>query len=76
MKAVDAVLLSYPDPSHLGALPYLASKCQLNCPIYATVPVYKMGLMFMYDVYMVKSYSQILLFYLLIHEMIYFSQKL
>ena len=25
----------------------------LNCPIYATVPVYKMGQMFLYDVYQV-----------------------
>ncbi|KAK4320479.1 hypothetical protein Pmani_008645 [Petrolisthes manimaculis] len=46
---VDCVLLSYPDPLHMGALPYLVSKCQLNCPIYATVPVFKMGQMFMYD---------------------------
>ena len=25
----------------------------LSCPIYATVPVYKMGQMFLYDVYQV-----------------------
>ncbi|KDR21766.1 probable cleavage and polyadenylation specificity factor subunit 2 isoform X2 [Zootermopsis nevadensis] len=48
---IDAVLLSYPDPLHLGALPYLVGKCGLNCPIYATIPVYKMGQMFMYDLY-------------------------
>lgn len=50
---IDAVLLSYPDPLHLGALPYLVGKCGLNCPIYATIPVYKMGQMFMYDIYQV-----------------------
>lgn len=58
VKTVDAVLISHPDPSHLGALPYLVTKCNLNCPIYATVPVYKMGLMFMYDVYMSKIMNE------------------
>ncbi|KAK7103107.1 cleavage and polyadenylation specificity factor subunit 2-like [Littorina saxatilis] len=48
---IDAVLLSYPDHLHLGALPYMVGKCELSCPIYATVPVYKMGQMFMYDLY-------------------------
>lgn len=48
---IDAVLLSYPDHLHLGALPYMVGKCELTCPIYATVPVYKMGQMFMYDLY-------------------------
>jgi cleavage and polyadenylation specificity factor subunit 2 len=46
---IDAILLSYADIPHLGALPYLVGKCGLTCPIYATVPVYKMGQMFMYD---------------------------
>eukprot|EP00118_Oscarella_pearsei_P004174 m.17358 g.17358 ORF g.17358 m.17358 type:complete len:752 (+) comp27458_c0_seq1:6-2261(+) len=48
---IDAVLLSYPDLLHLGALPYLVGKCGLRCDIYATVPVFKMGQMFMYDFY-------------------------
>ncbi|XP_062351467.1 cleavage and polyadenylation specificity factor subunit 2 isoform X2 [Cinclus cinclus] len=48
---VDAVLLSHPDPLHLGALPYAVGKMGLNCAIYATIPVYKMGQMFMYDLY-------------------------
>ncbi len=34
---IDAVLLSYADIAHLGALPYLVGKCGLDCPIYATV---------------------------------------
>ncbi|XP_045595485.1 probable cleavage and polyadenylation specificity factor subunit 2 [Procambarus clarkii] len=46
---VDCVLISYPDPLHMGALPYLVGKCQLSCPVYATIPVFKMGQMFMYD---------------------------
>jgi cleavage and polyadenylation specificity factor subunit 2 len=48
---IDAVLLSYPDNLHLGALPYAVGKLGLSCPIYATVPVYKMGQMFLYDMY-------------------------
>lgn len=54
---VDAVLLSHPDPIHLGALPYAVGKLGLNCTIYATIPVYKMGQMFMYDLYQVKKDS-------------------
>lgn len=50
---IDAVLLSHPDPLHLGALPYAVGKLGLNCAIYATIPVYKMGQMFMYDLYQV-----------------------
>lgn len=52
---VDAVLLSHPDPLHLGALPYAVGKLGLNCTIYATIPVYKMGQMFMYDLYQVRE---------------------
>jgi len=52
---IDAVLLTYPDPYHLGALPYMVGKCGLNCPIYTTIPIYKMGQMFMYDLYQVRS---------------------
>jgi len=50
---IDAVLLSFPDALHIGALPYLVGKLGLNCPIYATIPVYKMGQMFLYDLYQV-----------------------
>uniref|UniRef100_A0A915EET8 Cleavage and polyadenylation specificity factor subunit 2 n=1 Tax=Ditylenchus dipsaci TaxID=166011 RepID=A0A915EET8_9BILA len=45
---INAVLISYADTAHLGALPYLV-KCGLNCPVYATVPVFKMGQLFLYD---------------------------
>ncbi|KAJ2942103.1 hypothetical protein O0L34_g623 [Tuta absoluta] len=51
VNTIDAVLLSHSDPLHLGALPYAVGKLGLNCPIYATLPVYKMGQMFMYDLY-------------------------
>lgn len=52
---IDAVLLSHPDPLHLGALPFAVGKLGLNCAIYATIPVYKMGQMFMYDLYQVTE---------------------
>lgn len=52
VNSVDAVLLSHPDIYHLGALPYLVGKCNLNCPIYATIPVHKMGQMFVYDFFL------------------------
>lgn len=51
VKTIDAVLLSHPDPYHLGLLPYLVGKLGLNCPIFSTVPVSKMGEMFMYDLF-------------------------
>lgn len=51
VSQIDAVLLSFPDVTHLGALPYLVGKLELKCPVYATIPVFKMGQMFMYDLY-------------------------
>ncbi|XP_071079968.1 cleavage and polyadenylation specificity factor subunit 2-like [Haliotis cracherodii] len=51
LHQIDAVLLSYPDQQHLGAVPYLVGKAGLSCPIYSTIPVYKMGQMFMYDLF-------------------------
>lgn len=51
VNKIDAVLLSHPDNLHLGALPYAVGKLGLSCPIFATVPVYKMGQMFLYDLY-------------------------
>ena len=53
INQIDAVLLSHPDVVHLGALPYVVGKLGLKCPVYATIPVYKMGQMFMYDLYQV-----------------------
>ena len=57
--SVDAVLLSHPDIYHLGALPYLVGKCNLHCPVYATIPVHKMGQMFLYDFYQVSFLSRV-----------------
>jgi len=54
VSKIDAVLITYPDVLHLGALPYAVGKLGLSCPIYCTVPIYKMGQMFMYDLYLSK----------------------
>ena len=58
VQQIDAVLLSYPDVYHLGALPYLVGKLGLKCPVYATIPVYKMGQMFLYDLYQSRHNSE------------------
>uniref|UniRef100_T1J0U4 Cleavage and polyadenylation specificity factor subunit 2 n=1 Tax=Strigamia maritima TaxID=126957 RepID=T1J0U4_STRMM len=58
IHTIDAVLLSYPDYYHLGALPYAVGKLGLTCPIFATIPVYKMGQMFMYDLYQSRHNSE------------------
>ncbi|XP_011409895.2 PREDICTED: cleavage and polyadenylation specificity factor subunit 2-like [Amphimedon queenslandica] len=55
---IDAVLLSHPDVVHLGALPYVVGRLGLRCPVYATIPVYKMGQMFMYDLYQARHNSE------------------
>ncbi|KAK9816483.1 hypothetical protein WJX72_000827 [[Myrmecia] bisecta] len=50
LPRIDAVLLSHPDPAHLGALPYLV-KHGLQAQVYATLPVHRMGQLFLYDQY-------------------------
>ncbi|GAU88227.1 hypothetical protein RvY_00967 [Ramazzottius varieornatus] len=51
LPRIDCVLLTSSDIYHVGALPYLVGRLGLDCPIYSTSPVYKMGQMFMYDLY-------------------------
>jgi len=52
---IDAVLVSHSDVWHLGALPYAVGKLGLSAPVFATLPVHKMGQMFMYDVLLSKK---------------------
>lgn len=52
---VDAVLVSHPDTAHLGALPYAFGALGLSCKVYATLPVHKMGMMYLYDHYLARS---------------------
>ncbi|CAD5234858.1 unnamed protein product [Bursaphelenchus xylophilus] len=49
ISQINAVLVTYADINHIGALPFLVTKCGLKCPIYATLPVLKMGKLFLYD---------------------------
>uniref|UniRef100_A0A6G1SDR1 Cleavage and polyadenylation specificity factor subunit 2 n=1 Tax=Aceria tosichella TaxID=561515 RepID=A0A6G1SDR1_9ACAR len=57
-KSLDAILLNYPDPLHVGALPYLIKHHGIPCPIYATRPVTQMGQMFMTDLVLSKLNNQ------------------
>ncbi|XP_073020033.1 cleavage and polyadenylation specificity factor subunit 2 isoform X1 [Primulina eburnea] len=54
-STVDAVLLSHPDTLHLGALPYAVKELGLCAPVYATEPVYRLGLLTMYDHYLSRK---------------------
>lgn len=47
--SIDFVLLSHPDLLHLGALPYAFAKLGLDCPVVATMPVMKLGQLFLKD---------------------------
>ena len=47
--------LWHPDTAHLGALPYAFGTLGLSCKVYATLPVHKMGMMYMYDQYLARS---------------------
>ncbi|XP_052209031.1 cleavage and polyadenylation specificity factor subunit 2 isoform X2 [Diospyros lotus] len=54
-SSIDAVLLSYPDTLHLGALPYAVKQLGLSAPIYSTEPVHRLGLLTMYDQYLSRK---------------------
>lgn len=56
-STVDAVLLSHPDTLHLGALPYAVKQLGLSAPVYATEPVFRLGLLTMYDQYLSRKVS-------------------
>ena len=46
----------------------MVGKCGLSCPIYATIPVYKMGQMFMYDLYQVSTAGMTFFFQILFYN--------
>ncbi|XP_077241875.1 cleavage and polyadenylation specificity factor 100 [Tasmannia lanceolata] len=54
-STIDAVLLSHPDTLHLGALPYAMKHFGLSAPVYSTEPVYRLGLLTMYDHYLSRK---------------------
>ncbi len=51
IASVDCVLLSHSSFKHCGALPYIHRRLALSCPVYATLPVARMGAMTLYDHY-------------------------
>ena len=53
-KHVDLILLSHGDLEHVGALPYLVSKLQVTCPIYATLAVVNTGRLTLQDAWKSK----------------------
>jgi hypothetical protein len=56
---IDAVLLSHPDVMHLGALPYAMKHLGLSAPVYATEPVFRLGLLTMYDHFLSRWVSSL-----------------
>lgn len=54
---IDAVLISHPDTMHLGALPYAYKQFGLSAPVYSTEPVYRLGLLTMYDHFLARKVS-------------------
>ncbi|TFJ86318.1 hypothetical protein NSK_002526 [Nannochloropsis salina CCMP1776] len=54
LPQVQLVLLSFPDLSHMGALPWVAKHLRPGVPIYTTQPVFKMAQMVLYDLYLNK----------------------
>ncbi|XP_043717262.1 cleavage and polyadenylation specificity factor subunit 2 [Telopea speciosissima] len=54
-STIDAILLSHSDTLHLGALPYAMKHLGLSAPVYSTEPVYRLGLLTMYDHYLSRK---------------------
>lgn len=54
-STVDAILISHSDTLHLGALPYAMKHLGLSAPVFATEPVYRLGLLTMYDHYLSRK---------------------
>lgn len=55
---VDIVLLSHPDVGHIGGLPYAMSKLGLKAEVFGTIPLFKMGQMFLYDAYQSRTNTE------------------
>eukprot|EP00752_Nemacystus_decipiens_P006443 g5803.t1 len=57
VKRVDLVLISHSDLEHLGGLPYAFGKLGMRAKVYATLPVWKMGQMAVYDAYLSRAHE-------------------
>jgi cleavage and polyadenylation specificity factor subunit 2 len=47
LHLVNTGIVSHPDIAHIGALSYAVGQLGLDCPIFSTQPVWRMGWMFM-----------------------------
>ena len=54
LTSIDAVLLSHPDTTHMGALPFLVGKAKLDAPVYATGAIHRMAQMVLYNEYLIN----------------------
>ncbi|KDO26595.1 hypothetical protein SPRG_07999 [Saprolegnia parasitica CBS 223.65] len=52
---IDLVLISHPDLAHMGALPYAMGTLGLKAPVYATLPVYRMGEIVLYEAFQART---------------------
>jgi hypothetical protein len=49
LNEIDAVIVSYPDLQHMGALPYLIRHKGLSAPVLCSMPAIKLGRVFLED---------------------------
>eukprot|EP00899_Mesostigma_viride_P011881 jgi/Mesvir1/20694/Mv14896-RA.1 len=52
---IDVVLLSHPSPRHVAALPYAVGKLGLRARVFCTLPVQKMGQLYLYDLFLARK---------------------
>ena len=54
---VHLVLISHASLEHVGAIPYAVAHLGLNAPIYSTLPVKRMGEMYLYDALIARNWG-------------------
>jgi cleavage and polyadenylation specificity factor subunit 2 len=54
-RQVDLILISFPDLTHMGALPLIFKRLTKRPKVYCTLPVQKMGQMTLYDLFLSKA---------------------
>lgn len=47
--SIDAVLISHADPRHLNLLPYAVGNLGLDCPVYLSLPIWRLGKLALYE---------------------------
>jgi cleavage and polyadenylation specificity factor subunit 2 len=46
---IDCVLITHADLEHIGMIPQATARLGLSCPIYATLPVFRIGKLVLYE---------------------------